>query len=109
MIAIVPYNKWTPAITPAILTILHEMWPLLLLKLLAHAVRHNFAPVYLGARDGQLPPQGLEGGLAHGLVVLADGRLVVVLGILNQLHQLFGGLLLALREGKWYCKVAIQL
>lgn len=45
------------------------------LHLLANFVGENLVPVDLGARDGQLAPQGLEGGVRHGLVALADGGL----------------------------------
>lgn len=45
------------------------------LHLFADLVTEDLVPVDLSACDRQLAPQGLEGGLRHGLVVVADGDL----------------------------------
>lgn len=61
-------------------------------QFLPDAVRDNLVPVNLGTGHWQLSPQGLERGIGHRLVVLRNGRLVVVFGLLHQLDQLLGGL-----------------
>lgn len=49
--------------------------PLGILHFLSNFVTQDFIPVDLGACDRKLATQSLEGGVRHGLVVLADGRL----------------------------------
>ena len=48
------------------------------LHLLADLVAQDLVPVDFGARDRQLAAQGLEGGVRHGLVILADRGLEIV-------------------------------
>lgn len=43
-----------------------------ILHLLANFVTQDLIPVDLSACDRQLAPQGLKGGVRHGLVVLTD-------------------------------------
>lgn len=43
-----------------------------ILHFFSNLVAEDFVPVDLGAGDGQLPAQGFESGVRHGLVVLAD-------------------------------------
>lgn len=69
---------------------------LLALELPPDGVADDLVPVDLRPGDWQLPPQGLEGGVRHGLVVLRDGALVVRLGALHQADKLLGQGLLRL-------------
>ena len=48
----------------------------------------------------QQPPQGLEGCVGHGLVVLGDGGLVLRLARHHQSNQVFGELLVRLKIKK---------
>lgn len=76
---------------------------LLLFEFFANRIGDNFVPIDLGSRDGELSTECFEGGLRHGLVVLANGRLVLVLGPLDHLNQFARGLLFSLvREKKNY-------
>lgn len=67
---------------------------LLRLQLLSDAVRDDFAPVDLGPRDWQLPAHCLKGRVRHRLIVLRNGQLVLILGLLDQTNHLLGHLLL---------------
>ena len=66
---------------------------IVVLKLLADVVVYPLLPVELAPRDGQLPPQRLEGGVGHGGVVLSQGGLVHVFGVLDRLDEGRGGVL----------------
>lgn len=67
---------------------------LLRLQFLANAVRDDFAPVDLGPGDGQLATHCLECRVRHRLIVLRNGQLVLILGVLDQTDHLLGHLLL---------------
>lgn len=63
------------------------------LELVGYLVAADLVPVDLGARDGQSASQRLERRLRHGLIVLRDGVLVLVLRLLDRLHDRLGRLL----------------
>lgn len=63
---------------------------LLVLQFTADSVVLDVLPVDLGSRQRQWSAQRLEGRLRHRLVVLADRRLVDVLGLLDDGHELVG-------------------
>lgn len=66
---------------------------LLVLEFTSDSVVLNVLPIDFGSRKRQRSAQRLEGRLRHGLVVLADRRLIGVLGFLDDVHK-FGGQLL---------------
>ena len=66
---------------------------LLVLELTADSVVLDVLPVDLGPCERQRSAQRLEGRLRHGLVVLADRRLVGVLGLLDDVHKFVSQLL----------------
>lgn len=70
-------------------------------ELRANLVVEDLGPVYLRPREGQLSTERLERRVRHRLVVLGDGSLILVFGILHDLHKLLGSLLLTSdREGR---------
>lgn len=62
------------------------------LKFLAHTVRYNFVPIDFGSGHRQSSPQSLERSLGHRLIVLGDGGLIQVLGLLDQMHDVLSQL-----------------
>lgn len=65
---------------------------LLILEFTADSVVLDVLPIDFGSSQRQRSAQRLEGRLRHRLVVLADRRLVRVLGLLDDVHKFIGQL-----------------
>lgn len=72
---------------------------LLVFEFTSDSVVLDVLPVDLGSRQRQWSTQRLEGRLRHGLVVLADRRLIGVLSLFDDVHEVVGQLLDILRRG----------
>jgi len=81
---------WPSGVCASLWPASHLLCPLSVLHLLANLVAEDLVPVDLGACDGQLATQGLEGGVRHCLVVLTDGSLVIIFSILNDVNKFLG-------------------
>lgn len=65
---------------------------LLRFELLANAVRYNFAPVDLCTRNRQLSSKRLKSRIRHGLIILRNRHLVVLLTVFDDFYNFLGRL-----------------